>query len=290
VKLLHYGCDVRSVLFILLALAAYGVQWCGLLCHPAVYVASMCLAFLACVINHNHQHHPTFVPRSLNKGFGVLISLAMGIPATTIVAMHNYNHHVYNNHDEDHVRVSVVNFRWNLLNLLLFPFVAVFHYLPAKRRDLRAWKTERPQLHRQIWLERLILYPVLLTLAILGPLETLLYIVLPQLYGQWGILAINHVQHDGCDSESEHNHSRNFVGGWLNWWVFNNGYHTAHHLRPGLHWSQLPEFHKEIQHHIDPGLERRSLLLAVLEFYLWPARRPQLSKPQMALPMKGVPT
>jgi len=81
------------------ALAAYGVQWAGLVRHPALYAASLGLAFLACVINHNHQHHPTFVPRGLNRAFGALISLAMGIPATTIVAMHNYNHHVHNNPD-----------------------------------------------------------------------------------------------------------------------------------------------------------------------------------------------
>src|SRR5207248_11772882 len=93
---------------------------------------------------------------------------------------------------------------------------------------------------------------------------------------QWGILAINHVQHDGCDPDSTYNHSRNFVGRWLNWWVFNNGYHTAHHLRPGLHWSQLPALHAEIRDCIDPTLERRSLLLAAVEFYLWPARRPTI--------------
>src|SRR5262249_9598343 len=148
-------------------------------------------------INHNHQHHPTFVPGPLNQGFGVLISLAMGVPATTIVAMHNFNHHVHNNHDEDFVRVSIVRFRWNLLNLVLFPFVAVAHYLPAKAREVRSWRTERPALYRQIMLERLTFYPFLISLFALRPLETLVYVVLPQLYGQWGILAINHVQHDG---------------------------------------------------------------------------------------------
>jgi fatty acid desaturase len=276
VKLLHHRADLRSVLFILLALTAYAVQWTGLLRHPLLYGATFCLAFLGGVINHNHQHHPTFVPRPLNQLFGMLLSLAIGMPATAVVAMHNYNHHVHNNHAEDVVRCSLVRFRWNLLNLLLFPFVALAHYAPVKARDLRAWRSERPALYRQLWLERLAVYPALAVLLLLQPMETLLFLVLPCLYGQWGILAINHVQHDGCDPDSEYGHSRNFVGRWLNWWVFNNGFHTAHHQKPGLHWSLLPQYHEEIRTRIDPDLEHRSLLAAVFRFYVWPARRPVL--------------
>jgi fatty acid desaturase len=120
------------------------------------------------------------------------------------------------------------------------------------------------------------LYPLLVTVLLLRPLETLLFVILPWLYGQWGILAINHVQHDGCDPDSEYNQARNFTGRWLNWWVFNNGFHTAHHLRPGLHWSRLRQHHQEIRARIDPELNRRSLLAVVFRFYVWPGRGPVL--------------
>jgi fatty acid desaturase len=273
-RILHYGADVRSVAFVLLAVTVPAVQWAGVYRHPLLYACTFPLAFIACVINHNHQHHPTFVPRRLNHLFGVLLSLAMGFPATAIVAMHNHNHHIHNNHAEDYVRASIVGFRWNFLNLLLFPVVALAHYAPVKSRQLTGWRTEHPALYRQLWRERWTLYPSLILILILRPLETLLYFVLPWLYGQWGLLAINHVQHDGCDPDSEYNHSRNFVGRWLNWWVFNNGYHTAHHLRPGLHWSLLPVLHQEILPHLDPALDRRSLAVTVFQFYLWPGRRP----------------
>jgi fatty acid desaturase len=257
-----------------MAILVYAIQWAGVWRHPLVFGASLCLAFFACVINHNHQHHPTFVNRRLNQAFAVLISLAMGVPATVVVAMHNHNHHVQNNHPADFVRASIVDFRWNLLNLVLFPFVAVARFAPTKAQDIRAWRTTHPGLYREVLLERCVFYPTLLLLFALRPLETVLYFALPYLVGQWGILAINHIQHDGCDPDSSYNHSRNFVGRWLNWWVFNNGFHTAHHLRPGLHWSRLPQFHAEIRQRIAPALERRSLLVAVVEFYFWPGRRP----------------
>jgi fatty acid desaturase len=277
-KILHYNCDLRSVLFILLAIAVCMVQWAGLLRHPALYGASLCLAFFACIINHNHQHHPTFVTRGLNQSFGALITLAIGFPATAIIPMHNLNHHKYNNRNKDFVRASVVQFRWNLMNLLLFPFVTVATFLPAKGREIRRWRDTRPHLYRRLVLERLVLYPILVLLFAFRPLETLVYILMPQFFGQWCILAINHVQHDGCDPHSTYNHSRNFVSPWLNWWVFNNGFHTSHHLQPGLHWSLVPQFHGEISGLIDPELKRRSLLAALLEFYVWPAHKPQPRK------------
>jgi fatty acid desaturase len=276
VRILHYRSDVRSIAFVGLTLAAYAMEWSGAFRQPLFFMATCCLAFLSCTINHNHQHHPTFVNRRLNRGFSLLLTLAAGVPATAILPMHNENHHVHNNHAPDFVRASQMRCRWNLLNLLLFPVAALAQYAPVRRRELRSWRTERPALYRQVRLERRVLYPLILTLLLLRPIETVLYLLLPYLYGQWGILAINHIQHDGCDPDSEYNHSRNFVGSWLNWWVFNNGYHTAHHLRPGLHWSELSRYHGEIRCQIDPALECRSLLWTVAQFYIWPARRPVL--------------
>ena len=63
---------------------------------------------------------------------------------------------------------------------------------------------------------------------------------IPHQYAAWGIITMNLLQHDGCDEKSEYNHSRNFVGKLVNWFTYNNGYHTIHHMEPGLHWSLLP--------------------------------------------------
>ncbi|HEV2852180.1 MAG TPA: fatty acid desaturase [Thermoanaerobaculia bacterium] len=36
--------------------------------------------------------------------------------------------------------------------------------------------------------------------------------------------------------------------------TFNSGYHTAHHVKPGLHWSRLPEFHRQLRDRIPAEL------------------------------------
>ena len=286
-KLLHYRADWRSIAFVLLAIACYAVQWLGVWRHPLLLIASMLLVFIGCIINHNHQHHPTFVHRTSNALFGMLITLAIGVPASVIVAMHNLNHHVHNNNERDHVRATIVDFRWRWLNPLLFPFVALSRFAKEKASVMRQWKISRPGLYQQLTAERVVLYPMLVVLLIFKPVPTLLYLAVPYLFGQWAILAINHLQHVGCETGSKYNHSRNFVGRWGNWWFFNNGFHTAHHLRPGLHWSKLPEYHARIEQHIQPQYNCRSLIWSGIQLYLLPggARgRERLWKKEAGLP------
>lgn len=265
--LLRYSADRRSVLFIATSLALMAVQWTETLRHPTIYAASLAFAFFACVINHNHQHHPTFRHRRLDQLFGLMITWATGQPSLAIRPMHMMNHHVHNNDEEDFVRASIVDYKIKIFNLLLFPFVALRRFVRVKAAEMRRWREKRPELYRQLVVERWALYPLLVVLLFAAPRETFLFIFLPWLFGQWGILAVNHIQHAGCDHESRFNHSRNFTGSWLNWWTFNNGFHTAHHLQPGLHWTRLPVFHKGILPQLAPELQEPSLLRALARLY-----------------------
>jgi fatty acid desaturase len=82
------------------------------------------------------------------------------------------------------------------------------------------------------------------------------------------VLIFNYVQHIHADEESEFNHSRNITGPVLNFILLNNGYHTAHHISPGIHWSQLKEKHEAIAGKIDPRLNERSFLWFLFRTYI----------------------
>ena len=43
---------------------------------------------------------------------------------------------------------------------------------------------------------------------------------------------------------------------WYNLCTCNLGYHTAHHIQCGRHWSELPQLHEEIKHKIPAHLYR----------------------------------
>ena len=183
--------------------------------------------------------------------------------------------HRHNNQEQDLVRASLVQYRWNFLNLLAFPFIALRGFIREKHRVLREWRQGHPRAYRQLQWERSTLRGLLLLLIFLDPIRTLLCLGIPYLFGQWSIIAFNLIQHDGCDPDSEFDHSRNFTVKFLNWCLLNNGYHTVHHLRPGLHWSRLPAEHRRIASAIDPCLDQPSLLSALFRFYVWPAQRPR---------------
>ena len=48
--------------------------------------------------------------------------------------------------------------------------------------------------------------------------------------------------HAGLDTQDDYEASHNIVHKWYNILTGNLGYHTAHHIRGGMHWSKLPEF------------------------------------------------
>jgi len=90
--------------------------------------------------------------------------------------------------------------------------------------------------------------------------KALLFFVIPQQVALFCIQSVNYLQHIETDSFSEWNHSRNFLSWMLNALLFNNGYHTVHHLKPGVHWSELPRLHAEYERHIHPSLLQPSWL------------------------------
>ena len=238
-------------------------QWTGLLRHWLWLLPTCALAFVACVVKHNHIHCRTFRGRGWNAALGVALSVLTGHPSTAIITAHNVRHHRHNNSDVDWVRCSLVSFRWNWLNLIVFPFVSVARMWAEKPNDLAEWRRRRPTLYRQARAERVVLYGLLFTLLLLDGQATVRALVLPWLFGQWGIVTINLLQHQDCDPASPYDHSRNVTGTVVNWFVLNNGFHTAHHLRPSLHWSRLPPFHdRVVAPRITPGLTHRSLLVA----------------------------
>jgi fatty acid desaturase len=50
--------------------------------------------------------------------------------------------------------------------------------------------------------------------------------------------------------------------------MFNNGYHTAHHNKASVHWSQLPAAHKKLAHLIAPHLNLPTILGYLFKTYL----------------------
>jgi fatty acid desaturase len=184
------------------------------------------------------------------------------------------HHHFDDDGLPDWAAPENVEFKWNLLNLLHFPNVTG----PNTFAGVRRWKLAlgRSQFGRQYVLENVFAFGLTGLLFFHDFWTTLFFVVIPQLYGARCILRINLIQHDACDTASDWNHSRNFVGNAFNWMMCNNGYHTIHHNRAGLHWSLLADAHvREVVPRIDPTLDEPSMAKYLLRTYFFALARPK---------------
>jgi fatty acid desaturase len=269
---MRYREDRRSLLFLAALFVLFALQWTGALHHWLLLPPTCVLAFVACVIKHNHIHCRTFRDRLRNRVLDHALALATGHSTTGIVTAHNVRHHGLNQTEADWVRASLVGYRRNWVNLLTFAVVVVVRMRRERAGDLARW---RPALLRRAMAERTVLWAVMAAVLVADWRATLLYLAVPWLFGQWAIITINLLQHQDCDAASELDHSRNVSGRVVNWLFLNNGFHAAHHLRPALHWSRLPAFHAaRVAPGARAGLTERSLLrTAWRQFVAGPAAR-----------------
>lgn len=273
---LRHSADWRSIFFLTLLCFLFFIQWTGFFRHWILLPITCVLAFVACIIKHNHIHCRTFSNYYWNRAFEHLLGFCTGQSTAAIIPVHNERHHAQNHSGEDCVRSSLVNFRANWLNLIAFPFAAVWKVYQVKSADMRRWREEKPDLYRRARQERIVVFGFITALLILNWRATLLYFGVPWLFAQWGIVAINLLQHQDCDHDSAYDHSRNVTGHFINWLFLNNGFHTAHHLRPALHWSHLSDFHhKHVEAKIRAELNHRSLLISIWKQFFSATRQPR---------------
>ena len=289
---LRYSADRRTLAFVAIYFGLVTVQWvyapsAWWLVAP-LFIATCVFSFFGAVITHNTIHCPVFVSRTVNRVFQVILSLTYGSPVSAFVPGHNLSHHKHTQTRRDVMRTSKVRHGWNILNMVEFaPRVAV----AIMRNDaayVGAMKGQHKKWFQQYRIEASFVWGITLLLFVIDWKKALLYWFIPHLYAAWGIISINYLQHDGCDPDHRYNHSRNFVGKFVNWWSFNNGFHGVHHDKPGLHWSLTPKAHAEIYApHIDPRLDQKSMLAYIVKAFIIPGKRVTFDGRPLVLPPAG---
>jgi fatty acid desaturase len=275
--LLHHRADRRQIgivtVYMGLVFSMYFVEACR---NVPFFLAACYFSFLNAVVIHNHLHKGIFKSKALNRLFRCVLSFGSLYPASANVASHNLVHHHFDDDGQpDWAAPQNVTFRWHLLNLIHFPNVVG----PNTFNGVSRWAltTRQADFRRQYLIEQVFAFGLTGALLLWDFWGGLFFVVLPQLWGARGILRINLIQHDGCDVKSEWNHSRNFVGRWFNWVMCNNGYHTIHHNRAGLHWSVLDAQHaRECVGRIDPRLDEPSMVLYLLRTFVLRVHPPEV--------------
>jgi len=286
--MLKYQADRRTLAFVTVFYALVGIGFAydpKPLALEIPLVALTCFFSFACaVITHNTVHAPIFESRFLNRIFQIVLTCAYGHPVSTFVPGHNLGHHLAMETARDAMRTSKARFKINLLNQLLFSTLVSRAIVTGEIDYARAMYRRRPAWFRQLMIETACFLGFLGAALAIDWKSAILYVFIPHAYAAWGIVGINFVQHDGCDKEGI-NLARNFDGKLINWVLFNNGYHSIHHLEPSLHWSLCPEGHAEkVAPFIHPALVQKSLVAYCWRTFIWPGKRMRYDGTPVVLP------
>ena len=271
--MLRYRADWRSVAYILATTALFCSLWLQGF-HWLSYLAFLFFSVSVAVMTHNHMHINMWTWKPLNVLTDWWLTCFYGVPIFTWMPTHNMNHHRFTNKEGD----SSVTYRHteenHLISLLSYPSVSGFHQMTQSVFPYMAKlrQNDRRQFFEN-WFQVVVLVVWTVAFLVFDWQRAILYVLIPQQVSAFTVFVFNYVQHVHTDEESAYNHSRNFMG--VNLFLFNNGYHTAHHERANVHWSELPAEHAKIAHLIDPSLVEQSFWWFIVRTYILSAFVPK---------------
>jgi fatty acid desaturase len=250
------------VIFTIFAIQLYTFFCVESLMNVALVMLGL-LAFSAMPgsISHNHHHVPTFTRGWMNRCYEVLLFLEVGIPPLAWTLHHNLGHHKdYLDQEKDPANWRLPDGR--VMSRLRYDIVGSLRIYPEIWRIGR----QHPELFRRFKRWSLVSLAVLGVFVLLDPVKALLLFVVPMPVMYLGLLDNTYMQHSDLDTRSEYTASRNSMSRLYNFISWNLGYHTAHHMKPHVHWSRLPQLHAEIAHRIPDGMICHSVLLSACHY------------------------
>ena len=208
-----------------------------------------------CAFNHHHQHLTVFRVPIVNRLLEVMFGLQTGIMSHGWVLHHSLGHHV------NYLDQALDESRWRRddgspMNEIEYALVV------GGTAYARVWQVAR---RTQRYTSTFVIMTALTLSIVAGlvlwrPLPALIVFVAPMItmlfYTAWA----TYTHHAGKKTTSHFVASNNILHRGYNIVTGNLGYHTAHHCKPGIHWSQLPALHAAIAHripadcYVSPGL------------------------------------
>jgi fatty acid desaturase len=226
--------------FFLIDVAAY-----FLIQNPVVLTVWALLALIPkghiCAWNHHHQHVATFVHAPMNRALELMLGLMTGITSNLWTLHHSIGHHVnYLDQKKDESRWMAADGK--VMTEAWYTFeVGITAYG-------RAWEVSKrhPQHRRQFLLMGILTVTVAMALIAAKPFAGLVLFAFPMVFGLFFTAWATYSHHSGKSTANHMVASNNIIHKGYNILTGNLGYHTAHHFKPGVHWSKLPELHEEI--------------------------------------------
>jgi fatty acid desaturase len=266
--MLKHRRDIQCLVYMVVIPVLTIYQWRAPHFIPWAYLLSLLFAPGISCVNHNHAHYPFWRSSLLNRITDTWIGLLQGYPTFVVKPSHIGSHHRYNQGPEDVTRLSQFGVHNNLFGYLAFPVVAAHKLGGLRRQVLSKLRVNNPRAFRLVLMDYTALAALYVVALAIDWRKTLIFILVPHVFGLHCFLASNYLQHAHAKIGSKYDHARNFVGWGMNHFLFNIGLHSAHHETESMHWSEVRKAHNRIVNDIDPRLIERSIVLYFIRVYI----------------------
>ncbi|NVJ23987.1 fatty acid desaturase [Myxococcus sp. AM011] len=202
--------------------------------------------------NHHHQHVPMFRHALPNRLLEVIFGFQTGVTSQAWFLHHVVGHHRnYLDQEKDEARWKRDD--GSTMGEVEFSVINTLQAYP------RAYAVGRSHPKAQ----RIFLAMGALHVALLGVLfwhdwyNALFVFLLPMVASLYVTVWATYFHHTGLETTEHSEASYNIVHRGYNLMTGNLGFHTAHHTKHGVHWSQLPELHAQLAKDIPNTLYRQ---------------------------------
>ncbi|MBY0525456.1 MAG: fatty acid desaturase [Gemmataceae bacterium] len=266
------GVGIVTLLFVTF-LGFDSLSWWFLAPAFVVIMRSYCWN-LQCV-SHNFIHNPFFSNDWLNRAYGVLETLTLGVPQIL------YHHYHMNHHfgDNDKVGPDGTTKDWSSIyrygtndqpeSFLRYCFVSFFRVEvgPIVQKVLRKGRGQV----NQLIVESVAMATFWITMLAVN-WRYFVCFYLPSYYLGWVLsYAEGYLEHYGCQPGNQYANSVSSYHWLYNLVWFNNGYHQEHHWDPKKHWTRMRQLHEYIKPELIKNKTRiiqRPHLTALIEDWL----------------------
>lgn len=251
----------------LIVLGIFTIQLCTFFFVESLWaVAGVMLGLLAISampgsISHNHHHVPTFRSTWLNRPYEMILFLETGVLPFAWTLHHNLGHHKdYLDQEKDPANWLLADGR--VMSRVRYDVVGALRIYPEIFRIGRDF----PVLFRRFKLWSAVALALLGVFVLLDPAKALVLFIAPIPAMYLGLMDNTYMQHSDLDTSSELTASRNTTSRLYNFISWNLGYHTAHHMKPNVHWSRLPALYARLEAQIPDGVKCDSVLLSACSY------------------------
>ena len=194
---------------------------------------------IICSWNHHHQHTSVFKNKITNRVLEFFYALHTGATSNVWVLHHNLGHHRH------YLDQELDQSRWKCKDNKTMGYWK-YSLEVTLTSYYRAWLVgnKHKKQQKEFLIYGLITLSILIAITIYSPISALLLFILPMIISLFLTSQATFKHHSGLDTKNKYEASYTDISKFWNLMTGNLGYHTAHHVKPNAHWSDLPLVHE----------------------------------------------